>query len=73
MRPRHRLRYTPHAVRVPIGSSTEGPSGTVHMRPRHTLRRTPHTVRGHIGSSTEGPLPALPRASFLLRRAAYED
>ena len=28
------LRHTPHEDRGPVGSSTEGPSGSVHVRPR---------------------------------------
>eukprot|EP00959_Pyramimonas_sp_CCMP1952_P398220 8343347-Pyramimonas_sp.AAC.1 len=39
--------------RGPIGSSTEGPSGGVHMRPRHRFQRTPRTFRGPTGGSTE--------------------
>eukprot|EP00959_Pyramimonas_sp_CCMP1952_P194546 4068329-Pyramimonas_sp.AAC.1 len=43
MRPPHQFRHTPHQVRGPIGSSTEGPSATARMRSPHTDIGTPLT------------------------------
>ena len=44
----------PSHVSRPLGSSTEGPSGTVRMRSRRPFRDTPHTVRGPTWGATEG-------------------
>eukprot|EP00959_Pyramimonas_sp_CCMP1952_P095577 1998111-Pyramimonas_sp.AAC.1 len=55
MRPRHPFRHAVDTLRGPMGTSTHGPTGTVHMRPRHPCRRTPHTLRGPGGSSIHGP------------------
>eukprot|EP00959_Pyramimonas_sp_CCMP1952_P211012 4416308-Pyramimonas_sp.AAC.1 len=52
MRTRHTLRHTPHTVRGPIESSTEGPRGCGVPSP---FRHTTHTVPGPIGSFTKGP------------------
>eukprot|EP00959_Pyramimonas_sp_CCMP1952_P310093 6489567-Pyramimonas_sp.AAC.1 len=58
MRPRHASQYTSHALRGPIGSSTEGPSSRAYMRLRHPSRHPPRSsivFRGPVGGSTGGP------------------
>ena len=45
----------PHILRGHVGSSTDGPSGRVHMPPSSPCRLTSHTLRSPTGSSTEGP------------------
>eukprot|EP00959_Pyramimonas_sp_CCMP1952_P208527 4362133-Pyramimonas_sp.AAC.1 len=53
------FRHTPHTLRGPMGSSAEGPSGTVRMPPPAPFRHTPHTPRGPLGA-----LPKTPVAGF---------
>eukprot|EP00959_Pyramimonas_sp_CCMP1952_P133729 2796392-Pyramimonas_sp.AAC.1 len=59
MRPRNPCRHTPHTLRGPRGSSTEGPSGGAHMRPRRPCQHTFHTFRDP-GSRSPPPPPPLP-------------
>eukprot|EP00959_Pyramimonas_sp_CCMP1952_P152010 3180299-Pyramimonas_sp.AAC.1 len=40
---RHPFRHTPHTLRGPMRSSTEGPSCNVRMPPPHPFRHTPQT------------------------------
>ena len=47
------FRRTPHTLRGPIRSSTQGPSGKVRMVASRPFRQTPHTSGGPIGSSTQ--------------------
>eukprot|EP00959_Pyramimonas_sp_CCMP1952_P287173 6005647-Pyramimonas_sp.AAC.1 len=52
-----RMRQPPPsiALRGPIRSSTEGPSGSARMRLPHPLRHVLHALRGPIGNSTAAP------------------
>eukprot|EP00959_Pyramimonas_sp_CCMP1952_P201580 4215495-Pyramimonas_sp.AAC.1 len=52
------FRHTPHTLRGPIGSFTQGPSGHVRMRltaHRMLICAHLHTLRGPVGSPTQGP------------------
>eukprot|EP00959_Pyramimonas_sp_CCMP1952_P229467 4797715-Pyramimonas_sp.AAC.1 len=56
MRHAHPIRHTPHTLRDPIGSSTEGTSAAARMRHPHPIRHTPDTFRGPIGAPPKAPV-----------------
>eukprot|EP00959_Pyramimonas_sp_CCMP1952_P345298 7231280-Pyramimonas_sp.AAC.1 len=53
MRPPAQCRHSPHTIRGPTRTSTEGPSGCVRTAPPRPCRHTPSRVSRSKGSSTE--------------------